>query len=223
MAAFLFAAAKTAKPSPIFTQSADGAPLPTTDELAAIKSRRYSFVVGRSRDARFFLGLRIPPLFLSIADFGKHTGNTTMTLPSLWRQAAFSVAESADLLRVPEDTLRTWMARCPFNDFMGSKTGGRIFLSGNDLYFWSIVRDLSAFGVGLRIAMLSVQPIANEAAYDLPGGDLLVVQMKERGVWSFERTASPDVTCASSVIIPLHEVAIDLIGRAAAVYAKDGE
>lgn len=144
-----------------------------------------------------------------------------MKLPSFWRQAAFSVVESARLLAVPEDTLRTWMARVPFNDFMGAKTGGRIFLSAHDLYFWSIVRDMSAYGVGLRVAMHSAQTIADAARYDMPNDERLVVRKTAPDVWHFEIFADPDVSAASALVIPLRAMAHNLIGSAAVVYAGE--
>ncbi|MDL2409970.1 hypothetical protein PY650_31010 [Rhizobium calliandrae] len=145
-----------------------------------------------------------------------------MTLPSYWRQAAFSVVESADLLRVPEDTLRTWMARCPFDDFLGTRTAGRIFLSGLDLYFWSLVRDLSAFGVGLRVAMSSVRALAEAATSEMPAAQMLVIRKRGPGVWDFEMVDDPEFNAASALIIPLRALAVDLIERAAAVYATEG-
>lgn len=144
-----------------------------------------------------------------------------MTLPSYWRQAAFSVVESATILGVPEDTLRTWMARCPFNDFMGAKTNNRIFFSGSDLFFWSVVRDLSAYGVGLRVAMHSVQAIANSAAYALPNVELLVVRKTAPDVWNFEIIDDPDFTSSSALVIPLRALAIGIIGRGAVVHAEE--
>lgn len=146
-----------------------------------------------------------------------------MTLPSFWRQAAFSVVESARIINVPEDTLRTWMARCPYNDFLGAKTGGRIFLSGHDLYFWSLVRDLAAFGVGIRTVMMAVQPIANEAADRLPNIEKLVVRKTAPDVWRFERVDDPEFTESSAAVIPLRTLAIGVIGRAGVVYATEAE
>ncbi|MDW9645448.1 hypothetical protein GOB48_27160 [Sinorhizobium meliloti] len=146
-----------------------------------------------------------------------------MTLPSYWRQATFSVVESARLLDVPEDTLRTWMARVPFNDFMGAKTGGRIFMSGHDIYFWALVRDLSAYGVGLRTAMLSVHPIANAATHALPNVEKLVVRKTAPDVWDFELVDDPEFTSSSALVIPLRALAIGVIGRGAVVYATEGQ
>lgn len=146
-----------------------------------------------------------------------------MTLPSFWRQAAFSVVEAARIIEVPEDTLRTWMGRCPYNDFMGLKTGGRIFLSGHDLYFWSLIRDLAFFGVGIRVAMLSVQNIASEAAHRLPNVEKLVIRKLGTDEWQFEIVDDPDFVERSALVIPLRSLAISIIGRGAAVYATEAE
>ena len=146
-----------------------------------------------------------------------------MTLPSFWRQAAFSVVESARLLDVPEDTLRTWMARVPFNDHLGVKNGGRIFLSGHDLFFWSLVRDLSAYGVGLRTAMLSVQAIANAAAHALPNIEMMVVRKTAPDVWGFELVDDPEFTSSSALVIPLRALAISVIARGGVIYATEAQ
>ena len=62
-----------------------------------------------------------------------------MTLPNYWRRAAFSVAGPPTFSTYP-DTLRTWMAREPTGDFLGAKTGHRVFVSGNDVFFYALVR-----------------------------------------------------------------------------------
>lgn len=144
-----------------------------------------------------------------------------MNLPSFWRQAAFSVAESADILAVPEDTLRTWMARCPFNDYMGTKTGGRIFLSGAELFFWAVVRDLSGYGVGLRVAMHSASPLAENASQFLPNIERLVVRKTAPDVWNFELTDDPQFELTSALVIPLRALALNIIGRGGVIYMQE--
>lgn len=144
-----------------------------------------------------------------------------MNLPPFWRQASFAVAEAAELLGVPEMTLRTWLARAPFNDFLGAKTGGRIFLSGHDIFFWALVRDLAGFGVSVRLSMLSAQSFADAARYDLPADERLIVRKSGPEQWSFEIVDEYDLGAISALVIPMRALAINLIERAAVVYANE--
>ena len=140
-----------------------------------------------------------------------------MTLPVFWRQAAFSVAESAEILSVPEDTLRTWMAREPSGDYLGARTGGRVFLSGNDLYFYILLRDFSGFGVPVRLAMGAAAGIASCAEDALPPDKFIIIR-KQVGAAQFEQADEVDVSDRPAAVIPLRRQAEVLIERCAAVY-----
>lgn len=140
-----------------------------------------------------------------------------MTLPSFWRRAAFSVAEAADILAVPEDTLRTWMAREPSGDFLGLRQGGRVFLSGNDIYFYALVREFTTYGVAVRIAMLTAAPIAEFSTHDLPPEKYIIIRRRV-GVSEFEQTSEPDLETRPAVVIPLRKLAEVLIDRASGIY-----
>lgn len=144
-----------------------------------------------------------------------------MTLPSFWRQAAFSVAESAEILCVPEDTLRTWMAREPTAQYIGAKTGGRVFLSGNDLYFYALVREFAAYGVPIRTAMHCADGIASFSTHDLPPEKYIVV--RNRGpISNFEQTNEPVIDDRPALVIPLRKLATVLIERCTEVYVLEG-
>ncbi|WP_157952806.1 hypothetical protein [Agrobacterium pusense] len=156
-------------------------------------------------------------VFFKAVDFGNQKGNTTMNLPVWWRQAAFSVVESADILSVPEDTLRTWMAREPSGDYLGARTGGRVYLSGNDLYFYSLLREFSGFGVGIRSAMGAAAGIATYAETILPPDKYIIIR-KQVGIAQFEQTDEIDVSDRPAAVIPLLRLAEVLIDRCASVY-----
>lgn len=144
-----------------------------------------------------------------------------MTLPSFWRRAAFSVAEAAHILLVPEDTLRTWMAREPSGEYIGARERGRVFLSGNDLFFYALVREFTAYGVAVRIAMFTAAGIASFSVDALPPEKYIVIRRRV-GVSDFERTNDPDLDARPVCVIPLHKLAEVLIERAEATYFKEG-
>ena len=143
-----------------------------------------------------------------------------MTLPSFWRQAAFSVAESAEILDVPEDTLRTWMAREPTAQYIGSKTGGRVFLSGQDIYFYALVREFAAYGVPIRTAMLCADGIASASTHDLPPEKYIIVR-NSGAVSNFKQTNDPTVDDRPALVIPLRVLASTLIERCTATYTRE--
>lgn len=140
-----------------------------------------------------------------------------MNLPVWWRQATFSVAESAEILSVPEDTLRTWMAREPSGDYLGARTGGRVYLSGNDLYFYSLLREFSGFGVGIRSAMGAAAGIATYAETILPPDKYIIIR-KQVGIAQFEQTDDIDVSDRPAAVIPLLRLAEVLIERCNSIY-----
>lgn len=141
-------------------------------------------------------------------------------LPSFWRRASFSVSETADLIGVTEETLRTWLARNVTNDFSGAKTGGRIFLSANDAYYFLLVRDFTGFGVSVRVAMLAAQQHAEEVGDCLPSEDFVLVRY-ENGKASFELTNSPEFHERPTLVVPLRQSMLHLIDRAAEVYVRE--
>lgn len=143
-----------------------------------------------------------------------------MQLPVFWRRASFSVAEAADLVGVTEETLRTWLARNTVNDFNGCKTGSRLYLSGQDAFYYALVSALTGFGVGVRVAMLSATQHANDASDELPDYAFLVVR-REGGSTNFLLTNSPEFAGATALVIPIRRIAADLIERAAVVYAAE--
>lgn len=143
-----------------------------------------------------------------------------MNLPSFWRRASFAVSEAADLLGLPEFTLRTWMARAPFNDFLGAKIGHRVFLSAQDMYFYLLVREMTRFGVPVRAAMHEARDIADAMDEALPNGERLVIR-HGAGSHSFEIINDLDFTTDSGAILPLRSLAVGLIERAAVVYLEE--
>jgi len=144
-----------------------------------------------------------------------------MHLPPFWRQACFSVAESAELLGVPEMTLRTWLARAPFNDFLGAKHGGRVFLSGNDIWFYLLVKQFTTYGVPVRTAMYAAHGYADATMDTIPADERLAVRRRDEGKWSFEMVDDPNFGTETCLVVPLWQTMLDLIERAAAVYAKE--
>lgn len=142
-----------------------------------------------------------------------------MELPSFWRRAAFTVAETAALIHVSEDTLRTWLARNVANDFSGVKEGGRIRMSAQDAFYFLLVRDFTGFGVPVKTAMLTATFQAQEVSRDLPLDPFLLVRANGAS-WTFELTDAPEFG-AATLVIPLRQSMLDLIDRAAAVYARE--
>ncbi|MBD8650804.1 hypothetical protein IFT66_06900 [Rhizobium sp. CFBP 13726] len=130
------------------------------------------------------------------------------------------MSEAADLIGVPEMTLRTWLARVPFNDFTGIKKANRVFLSCQDAYFFLLVREMTRFGVPVRSAMHEARDIADAMDEALPNGERLVIR-HGAGSHGFEIINDPDFTTDSGAILPLRSLAVGLIERAAVVYLEE--
>ncbi len=141
-----------------------------------------------------------------------------MTVPSFWRQPSFSVAETAELVGVSEVTLRTWLTRAPLGNFMGTKTANRIFFEGREIFCYLLVRHLSSYGVPIRTA---IHAAALHATDNLPLDKWLVVKTAD-DVTDFQLTEDIPLTVTPALVIPLRALALDLIERAAAMYAKAG-
>lgn len=141
-----------------------------------------------------------------------------MTLPAFWRQPSFSVVETSDLVGVSESTLRAWLTRAPLGDFLGTKTANRIFFSGREVFFWSLVAHLSDYGVPIRTSLFAA---AQHATDDLPDDRWLIVRTA-RDVTDFELADEIPVSTAPALVLPLRALAVGLIERAAVVYAMEG-
>ena len=143
-----------------------------------------------------------------------------MTLPNFWRRAAFTVAETAQLIGVSEDSLRAWLARNVSNDFNGRKTGSRLYLSGVDAFYFLLVRHLAAFGVPIRSAMFTAERIGVSVDDAMPYSDFLLVRVDGQ-VANFEHTNEPAFDGQPTLVLPLTRLMTDLIERAAVVYSAD--
>lgn len=124
-----------------------------------------------------------------------------MTTPSFWRRPCFSVAETAQMIGSSEDALRTWMARCPLDEFAGEKKNGRIWLTGRDGYFYHLVQVLSLFGVPVRTAMYTAGSIAE---YGAPTYAYLTVRTSA-GKTEFNASNSKDAD-GPALILPLQDL-----------------
>lgn len=143
-----------------------------------------------------------------------------MNLPLFWRRASYTVAEAAEILCLPQDTLRTWMAREPTGDFLGTKNGGRISLSGNDLFFYGLLSQLTEYGVPVRTAMHTTHSIVKFCTDRLPVEKFLVVQ-KYATFFNFSLTDDVDIGERTSLVIPLQTYAARLIDKCAEVYVNE--
>ena len=143
-----------------------------------------------------------------------------MTLPRFWRRGSFSVVETADLVGVTAETLRTWLARAPLPDFLGVKTAGRIWLSGLDAFYYSLVRELTAYGVPVRTAMLAAATHANDCDDRLPREEYLVVRIDGDSI-NFRLTNIRPDDDRPALVLPIRAIAAQLIDRAAAVYVEE--
>ncbi|WP_242221181.1 hypothetical protein [Shinella zoogloeoides] len=139
-----------------------------------------------------------------------------MTTPMYWRRPSFSVAETAEMIGSSEDALRTWMARCPLDEFAGEKKNGRIWLTGRDGYFYHLVQVLSQFGVPVRTAMYTAGSIAE---YGAPTYAYLTVRTLA-GKTEFNASNSKEAD-GPALVLPL----LDLFEKHVAVcreyYAKE--
>ena len=143
-----------------------------------------------------------------------------MTMPTFWRRATFSVAETAEIIGGTEDGLRAWIARNPINDFGGAKTGGRLWLSGMDGFYYLLVQALSLHGVPVRTAMLMAATIANDAEDGQPRHRYLLARVRGKKV-EFHHTDNVDALTETGLIVPLHELLATHIDRCAAAYVKE--
>ena len=143
-----------------------------------------------------------------------------MELPIYWRRASFTVPEIANLIGVPNATLRSYMVRSPTNDFMGAKTGGRLYLSLNDGFYYALVAQLSAYGVPSRSAMHAAAGIANQCDDELPREDFLVVRTNG-GVTEFSLTSVRPADDRPALVLPIYALAEVLIADGRDVYAAE--
>lgn len=142
-----------------------------------------------------------------------------MKLPTFWRRASFTVSESAALTGATEDALRGWLARNIANDFNGAKTGHRLYLSGQDCFYYLILRHLTQFGVPVRTAMFAASQQANFAEERLPGHEFLVVRTDGQTT-NFSLTSDPEFG-KTTLVLPLRALALDLLDAAAVLYATE--
>ncbi|WP_028748016.1 hypothetical protein [Rhizobium mesoamericanum] len=146
-------------------------------------------------------------------------------IPAFYRQACFAVSETAGIAEVSEDTLRTWMAR-NVTDYTGQrKDGRRLWFSAHDAYFFALLRDISAYGVSIRVAMYNAARLADDAIDIPPICDEVLVVRTEGDVSGFQlisRTEMVEVDKAS-LYIPLRQVWQRVMERAAATYASEAE
>lgn len=124
-----------------------------------------------------------------------------MTTPTFWRRPCFGVAETADMIGSTEAALRAWITRCPLDEFAGEKTQGRLWLTGRDGYFYSLVQVMSHFGVPVRTAMYSAASIAE---YGPPTYDYLTITVAG-GETTFQSSDSKDVNGAA-ILLPLRDL-----------------
>lgn len=125
-----------------------------------------------------------------------------MTTPTYWRRPCFGVAETAEMIGQSEDGLRAHIARNPLDEFAGEKTGGRLWLSGRDGYFYQLVHTLAAFGVPVRTAMYTAGAIAE---YGPPTYDYLAVRTGG-GKTEFESSATLPALDGPALVLPLREL-----------------
>lgn len=136
--------------------------------------------------------------------------------------ASFSVAEAAEIANVPEDTFRTWHARNP-TKYLGVKQGHRVWFSALDIFFYSIVRDLTAYGVGVRVAMYNAARFADEIGEsDGPIRDEILLVRTDAGKTTLQlctHSAAFSIT-QSSLYVPLRPIWDDIIKQAREAFAK---
>ncbi|PWL19267.1 hypothetical protein DKP76_01520 [Falsochrobactrum shanghaiense] len=109
------------------------------------------------------------------------------------------------------------MAREPSGDFAGAKTGGRVFLSGADLFFYSLIREFTAYGVAVRTAMGEAGKIANDSLYEMPAQKYVAIRRRV-GFSEFELTDAPNLDDRPVAIIPIKQMMHMLIQRVEGAY-----
>lgn len=144
-----------------------------------------------------------------------------MTLPVFWRRASFSVAEAAGIAAVSEEQLRGWLARNPSNTFAGAKVGSRLFFSGQDIFYYRLVRELTRFGVSVRVAFRTAEIVADATDDELPVEKFLIAT-EYGALHDFRHTDEPDIDYRTSLVIPVRRLAEIAIERARAVFATEG-
>jgi hypothetical protein len=138
----------------------------------------------------------------------------------LWGGECCGGPNRAFLVAFAEDRVRPWLARNVSNDFNGAKVGNRLWLSGNDAFYYCILRELIAFGVPVRTAMYSAEPIANAATYAPPVEEYLLVRTRG-GTTDIEVSDSPNISERPTLVIPLRKMWERLLDRAAEINATD--
>lgn len=136
--------------------------------------------------------------------------------------ASFSVLEAAAIIDVPEDTLRTWHARNP-TKYLGEKQGHRVWFSALEIYFYAIVRDLTAFGVPVRTAMYEAARLADDAdESNGPLRDEAIVVRTKGGVTNIENvtTGTAGNVKESSLFVPLRALWDGVTTKARDIFAK---
>ncbi len=140
-----------------------------------------------------------------------------MTLPKFWRGASFTVADAAELIGVTTVTLRTWLARAPAPDFLGAKMAGRLYLSAMDCFHYALVRELTAYGVPVRAAMLEAGTLANQCGENLPNAEYMTVRTRAGNSEFHLTNMSPD-DGDPVLILPIRAIAVQLIDKAAQMH-----
>lgn len=141
-----------------------------------------------------------------------------MHLPTWWREAVFSVAETAEIIGVSEITLRTWLMRNPFPEFCGKKEGHRVFFSPQTIFFYALIHQLGSYGVPIRTAMAAASGYADhEFIFD----EWLIVRSAGQHT-QFEIAEDIPLTPVPSLILPLRAMAINVLAKAGALREKEG-
>lgn len=128
-----------------------------------------------------------------------------MTLPRFWRRASFSVDETAEIIGVSSDCLRGWLARLPTNDFAGLKQDGRIWLSGQDAFFFLLVATLTVWGIPVRDAFREAGKLVEDLDDGIDESTYIAVTSRA-GEWHFEPWALEEYGPTPTLIIPMHEL-----------------
>jgi hypothetical protein len=142
-----------------------------------------------------------------------------MNLPPFWRRASFSVAETAEIIGVNEDCLRGWLARLPTNDFAGLKQANRVWLSGQDAFFFAMLSTFTIWGLPVREAMQRAGDLVN----DMDDGPTVsaVTVTSSAGAKHFEPWVLEEYGPTPRLVIPVDELFRDHLERCAAVYDRE--
>lgn len=140
-----------------------------------------------------------------------------MPLPDFWRRPSFSVSEVAELVGTLETTLRVWLHRSPNCTHLGRRDGRRVLLSGQDVFHWYLVNELTSYGVPFQSATFAAADVARQAADQLPTDRFLVVRTAG-GVSEFTLTSDEPNLDRPALVLPIRGLAEVLIDDAKAVY-----